>query len=103
MKRVILPNLASTLLGDAALLAEITRDDTRLWNDPVYAQTILGRVSPRLPARVMLFSGDGSLLGSSDPADLEYLNRVLEGNPALDEALKWEYCPAGLLQPTISK
>jgi two-component system, OmpR family, sensor histidine kinase BaeS len=86
--RVILPNLSRTLLGDAALFAEVTRDDPLLWNDPLYAQTILARVSPRLPARVMLFAGDGSLLGSSDPSDLQNLSRVLQGNPALDEALR---------------
>jgi signal transduction histidine kinase len=86
--RVILPNLSRTLLGDTALLAEVTREDSRLWSDPIYAQSILTRVAPRLPARAMLFAGDGSLLGSSDPADVENLNRVLMGNPALDEALR---------------
>jgi two-component system sensor histidine kinase BaeS len=86
--RVILPNLSRNLLGDTALLAEVTREDPRLWSDPIYAQSILTRVSPRLPARVMLFAGDGSLLGSSDPADIQNLNWVLYGNPALDEALK---------------
>ncbi len=85
--QVIVPRLTQTLTGDAALLAEITRDDAQLWNSPIYAQSILARVSPRLPARVMLFDGNGGLLGSSDPRDLENLNRYLVGNQALNKAL----------------
>lgn len=85
--RVILPGLLRTLQGDAALVAEISRDNPRLWNDPLYAQTILAEVSPRLPARVMLFNGVGQLVASSDPNDLKNLTLFLRDNPALEEAV----------------
>jgi signal transduction histidine kinase len=86
--RVILPGMLHTLEGNSALVAEITRDDFQLWTDPIYAQTILARVSPRLPARVMLFNGDGQLVASSDPTDLKNLTKILQDNPGLDGALQ---------------
>lgn len=83
--RVLLPGLLKAYSGNAALVAEITRDQLRIWSDPVYAQTILAQVSPRLSARVMLFSASGRLLASTDPADLKNLTDYLI-HPALQEA-----------------
>jgi two-component system sensor histidine kinase BaeS len=75
--RVLLPAFLRAYSGNAALVAEITTDQYRIWSDPIYAQTILARVSPRLPARVMLLAADGRLMASSDPNDLGQLNQVI--------------------------
>lgn len=71
--RVLLPGLLRAYSGNTALVAEITQDQYRIWLDPIYAQTILARVSTRLPARVMFIAANGQLMASSDPADLPNL------------------------------
>uniref|UniRef100_A0A7C4KIY7 histidine kinase n=1 Tax=Anaerolinea thermolimosa TaxID=229919 RepID=A0A7C4KIY7_9CHLR len=83
--QVLLPGFLRAYLGSAALVAEITQDQYQIWTDPIYAQTILARVSPRLPARVMFISASGRLMASSDPNDLENLTKFIV-NPALDVA-----------------
>jgi two-component system, OmpR family, sensor histidine kinase BaeS len=75
--RVLLPSLTRELTGNASLVAEVTQDQTRLWTDPLYAQVLLARVSPRLSARVMLLTSDGRLLASTDPNDLDNLDSYL--------------------------
>lgn len=83
--QVLLPGFLRAYLGSAALVAEITQDQYQIWTDPIYAQTILAQVSPRLPARVMFISANGRLMASSDPNDLENLTKFIV-NPALDVA-----------------
>jgi len=78
--RVLLPAYMSAYSGNAALVAEITQDQFRIWTDPIYAQTILARVSPRLTARVMLLAADGRLMASTDPNDLINLNQVISNS-----------------------
>ncbi len=75
--QVLLPAFMTAYSGQAALVAEITQNQYRIWTDPIYAQTILAKVSPRLPARVMFLAADGRLMASSDPGDIENLNKVL--------------------------
>ncbi len=75
--QVLLPAFLQAYSGNAALVAEITQNQDRIWTDPIYAQTILARVSPRLPARVMFIAADGSLMASSDPNDLSNLTKVI--------------------------
>jgi len=75
--QVLLPAFLQAYSGNAALVAEITQDQDRIWTDPIYAQTILARVSPRLPARVMFIAADGRLMASSDPQDLSNLTKVI--------------------------
>lgn len=82
--QVLLPGLTRELVGNGSLVAEMTKDYYRLWTDPIYAQTILARVSPRLTARVMLLTYDGRLLASSDPNDLVNLNKTLL-NPEVED------------------
>ena len=78
--RVLLPAYMSAYAGNAALVAEITQDQFRIWTDPIYAQTILARVSPRLTARVMLLAADGRLMASTDPNDLANLTKVISNS-----------------------
>jgi signal transduction histidine kinase len=83
--RVLLPGFLQAYSGNAALVAEITQDQYRIWTDPVYAQTILARVSPQLSARVMLFTADGRQLASTDPTDLSNIGSFLD-DPSLKTA-----------------
>jgi|YelNatPaOPRAMG01_1025707.scaffolds.fasta_scaffold04397_4 two-component system sensor histidine kinase BaeS len=75
--RILLPGMAKELEGDATLFAKITRDQTRLWQDPVYAQQILKSVSGDLSVRVMLLNPQGILIASTDSRDDSRINRVL--------------------------
>jgi two-component system, OmpR family, sensor histidine kinase BaeS len=85
--QVLLPGFMHAYSGNAALIAEITSDQQRIWSDPVYAQTILARVSPRLSARVMMFTSEGRLLASTDPTDSNSIMHLLV-HPSLIEAQK---------------
>jgi two-component system, OmpR family, sensor histidine kinase BaeS len=87
--QVLLPGFLRAYSGNAALIAEITQDQQRIWNDPIYAQTILARVSPRLSARVMMFTAEGRLLASTDPTDLESIMHLMV-NPSIMDAQRGE-------------
>lgn len=80
--QVLLPGFLRAYLGNSALVAEISQDQYRIWTDPVYAQTILARVSARLQARIMFINSDGLLMASSDPNDLPNLTK-----PVINDAL----------------
>lgn len=75
--QVLLPDLARELTGQAGLVAELTTDQSALWDDPVQAQAFVGHVGPRLTARVMLLDPEGRLLASEDPADAGRLGEPL--------------------------
>jgi signal transduction histidine kinase len=75
--RVLLPNLSSELVGQAALIAEIASDHADIWNNPSSAQVLVARIAPRLKARLVLLDSGGRLLASSDPADIERLGQPL--------------------------
>jgi len=84
--RVILPELADELAGEAALVARLTKDQPDLWDDPTQAASFLSGLDPHLDARLMLFDSEGHLLASSDPADFERMERQLD-RPGLSSAL----------------
>lgn len=87
--RILVPNLTRALTGEAMLFAEVTRQQTDIWNNPSNAQNLLQHVSPNLRTRVMLISTDGRLLASSDPLDNEREGKIIKV-PGLDLALKGE-------------
>jgi two-component system, OmpR family, sensor histidine kinase BaeS len=67
--RVILPQLATKLAGDARLLKEITRAEYELWGNPYFFELMLSRVQLEPGIRVMFLTPDGRLLYSSDTGD----------------------------------
>ncbi len=75
--RYLLPKLSNDLIGFANLIADITKDEERLWNDPAYAENVLEQIRPNLATRVMFLTPDGRLLASSDPVDANRLNELL--------------------------
>ena len=74
---VLLTDFSRELVGHAALAADLSKNQPRLWDDPAQAGDFANRVSQYLTVRVMLITPDGRLLASSDPADAERLGQVL--------------------------
>lgn len=64
--RVLLPSIVDELIGDAALIAEVTGDDPEIWDEPARAQAVLDRLGLTLTVRVMFLDAAGHLLASSD-------------------------------------
>jgi two-component system sensor histidine kinase BaeS len=88
--RFLLTNLAGELTGKAILVAELATDKPELWDQPAQAQEFAERVSSQVNARVMLLDTDGSLLASTDQADLEFLGQVIDDLPDLEDVLAGE-------------
>ena len=76
--RIILPQLAQNLTGDARLLSEISRAEYELWGNPLYFELLLSRVQLDPALRVMFLTEDGRLLYSSDPEDVYRLGSDLD-------------------------
>ena len=84
--RVILPNLARQLTGQAVLVGELTREHPEIWQDPAGAGAFVSRISPLFPGQLMLLSSDGVVLASSDPAEAGLVGRSA-GLAGVPEAL----------------
>jgi len=88
--RYLLPSLGKELVGDARLLAEITRQQREIWEDAPLAQALLQQsYSGPSSKYVMLISPDGRLLASSDPADHTLINHPVHA-AGLADAQKGE-------------
>lgn len=89
--RILLPNLARELAAQAALVAEIARQEPGIWADTGRSRAFAARIRTDLDidARLMLFGPDGRILASSDPVDAERSGHRTEP-PALAAALKGE-------------
>ena len=87
--RVLLPQLASKLVGDARLLKEITRAEYELWGNPVFFERMLSRVQLEPGIRVMFMTPDGRLLYSSDTGDAGVFDTYVDA-PGLLRARRGE-------------
>lgn len=76
--RFLLPRLAENLVGDARLLAEISRSEYELWGNPFMFGRMLDRVGLDPAVRVMFLSPDGQMLYSSESGDIARLGVILE-------------------------
>lgn len=76
--RVLLVNLSRELEAQAILSAEVANDFAGIWHDATEAQAFVDRFGPRMTARLMLLTPEGTLLASSDPADSGRVGRVFE-------------------------
>jgi signal transduction histidine kinase len=76
--RFLLPRLADNLVGQARLLAEISRSEFELWGNPVLFGRMLDRVGLDPAVRVMFLSPDGQMLYSSESGDVANLGVFLE-------------------------
>jgi len=84
--RYIIPRMATNMLGDARLFAEITRAEYTFWGSPVFFEQLLNRVEMDPSIRVMFLDTHGILLFSSDPADDVRVGQVLPVS-GLDQVL----------------
>lgn len=76
--RFLLPRLADNLIGQARLLAEISRSEFELWGNPVLFGRMLDRVSLDPAVRVMFLSPNGQILYSSESGDVTRLGVFTE-------------------------
>ena len=67
--QVILANIVSELTRQAVLVADFAATSSDVFKDTESAQDFLARISPNVPAKVMLLDAQGRLLVSSDPGD----------------------------------
>jgi two-component system, OmpR family, sensor histidine kinase BaeS len=75
--RVVLVNLSMSLVRQAVLLAEMTRDFPMMWTDATAAQAFVNRFQTTLTAEVMILDSTGRLLASSDAEDAALLSQPL--------------------------
>lgn len=64
--RLLLPVIYNDLAADAALMAEITRNQPVFWQNSDAARALVNGVTPYLSGRVSLVALDGHLLASGD-------------------------------------
>lgn len=67
--QVILANIASELTRQAVLVADFAAVSSDVFKDEQSARDFIARISPNVPAKVMLLDAQGRLLVSSDPGD----------------------------------
>lgn len=67
--QVFLANIANELTRQAVLVADYAAARTDVFNNTRSAEDFLTRISPNVPAKVMLLDVNGRLLISSDPGD----------------------------------
>jgi two-component system sensor histidine kinase BaeS len=87
--QVLLPQLASKLVGDARLLKEITRAEYEMWGNPVFFERMLSDVQLEPGIRVMFLTPDGRLLYSSDTGDAGVFDTYVDA-PGLLRARRGE-------------
>jgi two-component system, OmpR family, sensor histidine kinase BaeS len=75
--QILIPQLAKNLVNNARLLAEISRAEFELWGDPILFERLISRVQLDSDIQVMFLDGQGSLLYSTDPDDLEFRGQVI--------------------------
>jgi two-component system sensor histidine kinase BaeS len=82
--RVLLPNLARELTGQAELVGELAGDRPDIWHNQSEAEAFTREMSGHISARVMLLNSEGRLLASSEPTDHERLNETVNLPPLAD-------------------
>ncbi len=76
--RLLLPKVYGDLAKDAALMAEITRNQPAFWQNSEAAQALVDGVSPYLSGRVSFVTLDGRMLASSDSTDGGFGTQIVE-------------------------
>ena len=67
--QLVLGNIAAELTRQGVLVADYAASRSDIFNDPESAQDFVARISPNVPAKVMLLDAQGRLIVSSDPGD----------------------------------
>lgn len=75
--RVILPDLADSLVVEGQVIAEFTGQQPEMWQNPEELQSLLERLTANINARLMFLDPEGKLLVSSDASDADRLGTYL--------------------------
>ncbi|MEZ4617527.1 MAG: hypothetical protein R2867_18720 [Caldilineaceae bacterium] len=75
--RFFLDDLASELVVQGSLIAELIQRDQQLWHDPNAADQLITRLQPNMHARLMLLDGSGHMLSSSLASDEGRVGEVI--------------------------
>jgi signal transduction histidine kinase len=98
--RVLIPDLARELVGNAAVITKVAQDQPGVWEDPAQARIFVETVSEQLAVRVMLLDTNGRLIASSDRADAGRLGQPLD-RPLLPTALAGEISVSTTYSPSL--
>jgi signal transduction histidine kinase len=87
--QVLVTTLSEELAEDAALTADLARDEPAIWRDAAEAHRFVTFFSVRSQSNIMLFDAQGNLLAASEPGYNAQLGQPLE-LPDLSAALLGE-------------
>lgn len=85
--RLLLTRSTAQLLGNAAMVVDLTRLQPQVWQDSASAQQFSAEIGQQLDSRLMLLDTHGRLLASSDPQDSSRVGQEL-AVPAVAAALQ---------------
>ncbi|HRW11356.1 MAG TPA: ATP-binding protein, partial [Caldilineaceae bacterium] len=91
--RFFLDDLASELVVQGSLIAELVQSDQQLWHDPTAADQLIARLQPNMHARLMLLDGNGHMLSSSLASDEGRMGEVITAtviSTAITGAVSWK-------------
>lgn len=75
--RVILPDMAGSLIVEGEVIAEFSGQEPEIWQDTNALNDMLERLTSWSTARLMFLDPEGKLLVSSDPADASRLDTFI--------------------------
>lgn len=73
-----LSNSASDLIVQAELIQHFVQNNPELWQNQIEAQNLVNQLKESIPARLMLFDGEGRLLSSSLSTDQNRVGIIIE-------------------------
>jgi signal transduction histidine kinase len=76
--QILVANLSDELAKDAALTADLARDQPAIWRDTAEAQRFVTFFSVRSQSNIMLFDAQGNLLAASEPGYHAQVGQPLE-------------------------
>lgn len=83
--RLILPSLASAMIGQGLLVERLTRSKPEIWTSSEAAQAFIDAMDFQRPSRIGLLSPDHILLATSRPDDQSLIGNVLPNMPTPDQ------------------
>ena len=83
--RLILPSLASAMIGQGLLVERLTRNRPEIWSSSAKAQSFLDELDFQRPSRIGLLTPDHILLATSRPDDRTLIGHAITNLPTPDD------------------
>lgn len=83
--RLILPSLASAMIGQGLLVERLTRNRPEIWSSSTDAQAFLDALDFQRPSRIGLLTTDHVLLATSRPDDRALIGHTITNLPTPDD------------------